>query len=63
MCFAKPPEVRPLPPTPTIDDDIVRRREMLERARAASQSGTQSTVKTDLAPSDVTGTKKVLLGI
>lgn len=65
MCFnVKPPEQRPLPPTPTVDDDSVRRREMLERERLAAQSGTASTIKTDLTASDVSGGgKRVLLGV
>lgn len=64
MCFSSPkiPEPKPLPPTPTIDDDAVRQRERQEAARLAASSGRASTVKSDLSPSDVTGQKKVLLG-
>lgn len=64
MCFSAPKilESKPLPPTPTIDDDAVRQRERQETARLAATSGRASTVKSDLAPSDITGQKKVLLG-
>jgi len=64
MCFSKPsiPEPKPLPPTPTVDDDAVRQREQQEAARLAATSGRASTVKSDLSPDQVTGQKKVLLG-
>lgn len=65
MClFQKPPELKPLPPTPTVNDADVKARE--DAARAAlnqQQQGTAGTVKTDLAPSDVVGQKRVLLGV
>jgi hypothetical protein len=64
MCFSsKVPEPKPLPPTPTIDDDAVRQRQRQEQARLAATGGRATTLKSDLAPSDVTGTKKVLLGV
>lgn len=65
MClFSKPPALKPLPVTPTVDDDAVRRREELERARLAASSGTTGTVKTDLAPAAISGAqKRVQLGV
>lgn len=65
MCFKPPkaPELKPLPPPPTLNDEDVRKREDLERQRMAAQGGTPATVKTDLAPAQVGGTKKVLLGV
>jgi hypothetical protein len=64
MClFNKPPELKPLPPTPTAQDKDVQAREAALRASLAGNDGTASTVKTDLAPSDVTGQKRVLLGV
>lgn len=64
MCILpKTPKLAALPPMPTIDDDAVRRREEVERARLASASGTAGTVKTDLAPSSLQGQKRVLLGV
>lgn len=64
MCFAKsPPKPKPLPPTPTIDDDAVRQRQRQEQAQLAATSGRAATVTSDLAPGDITGTKKVLLGV
>jgi hypothetical protein len=65
MCFGspKPPKIKPLPPTPAIDDDAVKARQRQEQAQLAATSGRASTVTSDLAPSDITGTKKVLLGV
>jgi hypothetical protein len=63
MCiFPKPPELKPLPPAPTVNDDAVRQREAEERARLAADGGTAGTVKTDLAPSSIAGQKRILLG-
>lgn len=64
MCFAaKPPKPRPLPTPPARDDDAIRMREDQERMMLASQSGRSSTIRTDLTSADVSGTKKVLLGV
>lgn len=63
MCFAKAPELKPLPAPPDAGDADVRRREELERQRMLAQSGTAGTVRSDLSPSQVGGTKKVLLGV
>jgi hypothetical protein len=64
MCFfQKPPELKPLPPMPTANDADVKAREDALRAALQGQQGTASTVKTDLSPSDLTGQKKVLLGV
>lgn len=63
--FKKPdvPRLAPLPTAPQPDSDAVRKRQAEEAARLAAQGGTAATVKTDLAPSDVVGQKKVLLGV
>lgn len=64
MClFQKPPELKPLPPTPTIKDEDVKAREDAARAALNQQQGTAGTVKTDLAPTDIVGQKRVLLGV
>jgi hypothetical protein len=64
MClFQKPPELKPLPATPTANDKDVQAREDALRAQLDQQQGTSSTIKTDLAPSDVAGQKRVLLGV
>lgn len=67
MCiFSKPdlPKPKPVPRTPTPDDDAVRNREREERARLAASSGRAATVLTgDLAPSAISGQKRVLLGV
>lgn len=64
MClFQKPPELKPLPPAPTIADKDVQAREAALRAELDKNNGTAGTVKTDLAPSDLTGQKRVLLGV
>lgn len=64
MClFQKPPELKPLPPAPTPQDKDVQAREDALRAELEQRQGTASTVKTDLAPSDVTGQRRVLLGV
>lgn len=63
MCFFnKPPELKPLPAAPTADDAAVKRRQELEAARLLASGGTASTVKTDLAASDVATKKRVVLG-
>lgn len=64
MCFLqKPPELKPLPVAPTINDEAVKQREAAERARLAAAGGTAATVKTDLAPGSLVGQKRVLLGV
>jgi hypothetical protein len=66
MCLfktPKAPELKPLPPVPTASDKDVQAREAALRAELAGNSGTASTVKTDLAPSDLVGQKRVLLGV
>ena len=64
MClFQKPPELKPLPPAPTPQDKDVQAREDALRAELEQRQGTPSTIKTDLAPSDVTGQRRVLLGV
>lgn len=67
MCLfktPKPPEVKPLPKTPTPDDDAVRRRQQQEAAMLSSSSGSVGTVKTDLAPNAVSGAqKRITLGV
>lgn len=57
------PQLKPLPTTPTVNDEEVRRREAEERARLAAAGGTAGTVKTDLAPGSLVGQKRVLLGV
>lgn len=64
MClFQKPPELRPLPPTPTARDKDVPAREAALRAELEQRQGTLSTVKTDLAPGDLAGRRRVLFGV
>jgi len=64
LCFSqKPPKVKPLPPTPTIDDDAVKARQRQEQAQLAATSGRAATVDSALSPGDITGTKRVLLGV
>ena len=64
MCFMpKPPKLEPLPAAPAVDDAAVKQRQQIEAAKLQTAGGTPGTVKTDLAPTDVTGTKKVLLGV
>lgn len=64
MClFQKPPELKPLPPVPTAQDKDVQAREDALRAELEQRQGTLSTIKTDLAPSDVSGQRRVLLGV
>lgn len=68
MCFKtpKPPELKPLPPPPSPNDEAVRQREARERyMMATAGQGTAGTVKTDLAPGAVSGAqqKRVLLGV
>ena len=64
MClFQKPPELKPLPVTPTIrDKDVQARADALQKSLAAD-NGTANTVKTDLAPSELVGQRRVLLGV
>jgi hypothetical protein len=64
MClFQKPPELKPLPPTPTAEDNDVQAREAALQAELEQRQGTLSTIKTDLAPGDITGRRRVLLGL
>lgn len=64
MClFQKPPELKPLPPTPTAEDKDVQARAAALQQQLAANDGTAGTVKTDLAPSDLVGQKRVLLGV
>jgi hypothetical protein len=64
MCFMqKPPELKPLPPTPTAQDADVQARAAAVQKQLAATDGTASTVKTDLAPSALVGQKRVLLGV
>ena len=65
MCLfnPKPPELKPLPPPPTINDKDVQDREAALRAELEQRQGTTATVKTDLAPGDLTGQRRVLLGM
>lgn len=64
MCFlAKPPKLKPLPPTPTAYDKDVQAREDALRASLADTQGSAGTVKTDLVPSSLQGQKRVLLGV
>ena len=48
---------------PTIKDEDVKAREAALRAELEQRQGTASTVKTDLAPSSLTGQRRVLLGL
>lgn len=63
VSLSKPPALKPLPPTPTIADKDVQAREAALRAEVEQRQGTLSTVKTDLAPGDLTGQRRVLLGV
>lgn len=64
MClFRKPPELKPLPVTPTANDKDVQARAAALQQQLAGNDGTANTVKTDLAPSDLVGQKRVLLGV
>lgn len=66
MCLFKSPDMpkpKPLPATPSVDDDAVRARQAQEAARLAQTSGRASTVVSDLSTSQVTGQKRVLLGV
>lgn len=62
MCFGKPPELKPLPRAPTIDDAAVKARQAAEQARLLAGEGTAGTVKTDLNPAAINPGKRVLLG-
>lgn len=48
---------------PTAQDKDVQAREDALRAELEQRQGTLSTIKTDLAPSDVSGQRRVLLGV
>jgi hypothetical protein len=48
---------------PTPQDKDVQAREDALRAELERRQGTLSTIKTDLAPSDVSGQRRVLLGV
>ncbi len=64
MCFfggGAPPAPK-IPQTPSPDDDAVRMRQQQELAALSQQSGTLSTIKTDLDPSKLAGQRRVLLG-
>lgn len=64
MClFQKPPELKPLPVAPTADDKDLQARAAAVQAQLKANDGTANTVKTDLAPSDLVGQKRVLLGV
>lgn len=64
MCFPqKIPKLQALPTVPARDDDAVLMRQRREAERLAASGGTAGTVKTDLAPSDLVGRRRVLLGI
>ena len=64
MClFQKPPAPKALPSVPTAEDEDVRARERALRDELEQRQGTLSTVKTDLAPGDITGQRRVLLGV
>lgn len=68
MCFKtpEPPKLPSLPAPPSPNDAAVREREQRMRAAIATAGqGTAGTVKTDLAPSDVSGAqqRRVLLGV
>lgn len=66
MCFSTPqmPELKPLPPAPTVNDEEIKRREAAERARLAASGGTAATVVSDLQPAQVQGAqKRVTLGV
>lgn len=63
MCLPTPPALRPLPTPPSANDEATRQREAVERQRLAAASGTAGNVRTDLSPSQVTGQRRVLLGV
>ena len=63
VCLQKPPELKPLPPAPTVQDKDVQAREAALRAELEQRQGTLSTIKTDLAPGSLTGQRRVLLGL
>ncbi|WP_181175848.1 hypothetical protein [Mesorhizobium sp. B2-3-4] len=46
-----------------MQDKDVQAREAALRAELEQRQGTASTVKTDLSPSDLTGQRRVLLGV
>lgn len=61
--MSKPPELKPLPPTPTAEDKDVQARAAALQQELQAKDGTTSTIKTDLAPSALVGQRKVLLGM
>lgn len=64
MCFSKPPELKPLPPTPTAEDKDVQARAAALQRELAANDGTAQTVKTDLAPSAIASQqKRITLGV
>ena len=65
MCFNTPkiPKPQPLPPTPNVDDDAVRRQELLEEERLRQSAGTAATRVSDLNPSQVSGQQRTATGV
>lgn len=64
MCFSSDvPKPKPLPATPTVDDDAVKKRSRQEAIRLGQESGRASTIVSDLNASQVDGQKRVLLGV
>ncbi len=59
--MSKPPPVTVAPPAPAPDDDAVRQRAQQEAA-SLYNTGTPSTIKTDLDPTKLVGNKRILLG-
>lgn len=59
----KVPKVKPLPATPTIDDDAVRRRQQLEEERLRQSAGSAATRVSDLNPSQVAGQQRTATGV
>jgi len=66
MCIGnmfKPPEVKPLPATPNVDDDAVRRQQQLEEERLRQSAGTAATRVSDLNPNQVAGQQRTAQGV
>jgi hypothetical protein len=66
MCLGgmfKQPEVKPLPVTPNIDDDAVRRQQALEEERLRQNAGSAGTRVSDLNPNQVTGQQRTAQGV
>lgn len=57
------PKVAKAPVAPTDDGAAVRQRELNELKLAEERQGSAGSVKTDLAPGDVVGQRRVLLGV